>query len=222
MLAAFMQNGLVHVAAVIGVAAMLFRDQLMLRSFLLASTALYIVYYFAVSDIPMWAAIFWSAVTLAINGFMLTRIVLNRTQFELGPEERHLHAVFADALSPGEFRSLTSLATWKTASRQHTLTEQGAPVESLFYVLDGAIGIAKYGGSFAIPAGTFIGEVAFLRKTPASATVTLEPGARYVEWPSQDLARLLRRNPSLKIALDRLLGNDMAAKIAVSALAGIG
>lgn len=214
MLDAFLQNGLVHVAALIGVAAMMFRSPLLLRGLLLASTTLYIVYYLAVPAVPMWAPIFWSAVTIAINGTMMARIVLDRTQFRLTPDEQRLHAVLGDALSHGAFRQLMALATWRIAETPRILTREGAPVESLFYVVDGGLGITKSGKSFPIAAGTFIGEVAFLRRTTASATATLQPGARYVEWPAAALDRLLGRNPALRTAFGSLLNEDMAAKVA--------
>ncbi|MDQ0470716.1 Crp/Fnr family transcriptional regulator [Labrys wisconsinensis] len=214
MLESFLQNGLVHVAALIGVAAMTFRSQLLLRGLLLASTMLYIVYYLAVPPVPMWAPIFWSAVTVAINGTMMARIVLDRTQFRLTLDEQRLQAELGDTLSPGAFRRLMALASWRTAESPRILTREGAPVESLFYVVDGALGITKSGKSFPIAAGTFIGEVAFLRGTPASATATLQPGARYVEWPAAALGRLLDGNPSLRTAFGSLLNEDMAAKVA--------
>jgi CRP-like cAMP-binding protein len=87
---------------------------------------------------------------------------------------------------------------------------------SLFYVLRGAVSIEKSGRQFAVEARTFIGEVAFLHNTPASATVVLEPGARYLEWPVGSLQRKIGRRHSLNHSVLRLIGLDMALKIARS------
>jgi CRP-like cAMP-binding protein len=204
---------LVHLAALVGVAALMFRDQIMLRGLLIASTVLYILYYVAIPAEPLWGAIFWSVVMIGVNALMMLRIAFDRTQFGLNADEERLFASFG-TLTPGQFRTLMALATWRTADTRRILTREGAPVEQLYYVLDGAIGITKAGRSFPIGAGAFIGEIAFLRDQPATATVTLEPGTRYVEWPAQALARLLDRNAALKIALDTIFNADMAAKVA--------
>ena len=204
---------LVHVAAIVGVAALLFRNQLMLRGLLIGSTVLYILYYVAIPAEPLWGAIFWSLVMIGVNGFMMLRIAFDRTQFGLDQDEERLFASFG-TLTPGQFRTLMGLATWCTADTNKILAREGAPLDKLYYVVDGAIGITKAGRSFPIGAGAFIGEIAFLRNQPATATVTLEPGTRYLEWPAQALARLLYRNRPLKIALDAIFNADMAAKVA--------
>lgn len=214
MLLQFLDQSLVHAAAIVGVAALVFRDQLMLRALLIASTMLYIVYYVAVRGEPLWGAIFWSVVMIGGNAAMMLRIAFDRTKFGLCAEEERLFAEFGP-LTPGQFRALMALAEWRNAETSQILTREGAPVEKLYYVLDGAIGITKAGRSFPIGAGAFIGEIAFLRSQPATATVTLEPGTRYVEWPARGLARLLdHRNGQLKVALHAIFNADMAAKVA--------
>jgi hypothetical protein len=204
---------LINIAALIGVAAVAFKDQVLLRATLVLSTLLYITYFFLVPSAPLWNSIFWAVINLSVNAIVMVRLIADRTQFRLSDDELRLFAAFR-SLSPGEFRSLTGIAAWRTATTQTLLTREGAPVERLFYVLDGAIGIAKSGRSFPIAAGTFIGEVAFLRGQPASATVTLEEGARYIEWSARRLTDLLTKNPSLKTSLDVLFNADMARKVA--------
>jgi CRP-like cAMP-binding protein len=81
-------------------------------------------------------------------------------------------------------------------------------------VLHGDVVIEKTGSRFTIAPETFIGEVAFLLKRPASARVTLEAGARYVVWEIAALRRLMLRAPSLAIAVAGALNKDMAAKVA--------
>ena len=204
---------LIHIAALIGVAAMLFRNQLILRAVLIVSTLLYTAYYLWLPGAPLWDAIFWCCVNLAVNAFMLTRLVYDRTQFRLSDDELRLFAAFR-VLSPGEFRTLTGLATWRTAGASTILTREGAPLDRLYYVVDGAIGVSKSGRTFPIGPGTFIGEIAFLRGQPATATVTLEPGARYVEWSAKDLGKLLAKSPDLGVSMHALFNADMAVKVA--------
>src|SRR5438105_4225281 len=114
MLFEIMRLGLIHAAALISVAALTCRDQIVLRALLVVSTVLYIVYYFVVPEVLLWDAIFWTAVNLGVNLLMMTKLVLARTQFRLTTDERRLFAAFG-SLSPGEFRALMKIATWRRA-----------------------------------------------------------------------------------------------------------
>jgi Cyclic nucleotide-binding domain len=205
--------GLIHVAALISVAALTCRDQIVLRGLLVLSTLLYILYYFVVPEVLLWDAIFWTAVNLGVNLFVMSRLLLARTQFRLSEDERRLFAALG-TLEPGEFRALMKVAIWRKTETTQILVREGAPVEKIFYVLDGRPEVSKAGRSFPIRPLAFIGEIGFLRKTPATATVTVEPGTCYVEWPAKALSALQLRRPSIKIALDGLLASDMAAKMA--------
>lgn len=207
--------GLIHAAALIAVAAMTCRDQLVLRALLVISTLLYILYYVAVPEIMLWDALFWTVVNLGVNLFVMTRLVFARTQFRLTAEERRLFAAFG-SLSPGEFRSLMRIANWRRATASQILLREGEAVEKVYYVLDGSPEVSKAGRSIVLGPQAFVGEAGFLRRQPASATVTVGPGACYVEWPVAALSTLRMRRPLLKVALDGLLATDMAAKMAAA------
>jgi CRP-like cAMP-binding protein len=212
MLASLALNSIVHVAALLTVVAMLFRSPLVLRALLMASTALYIVYYFVVPSVPLWDAIFWSVVMLAVNGVIILRIVLDRTRFAMAEEARHLHARLAE-LTPGQLRRLVTMGTWRTADEPLELTREGDAPGKLYFVVDGSIEATKGGRRFTIEPG-FIGEISFLRRSAASATVTVGPGARLIEWPAAALARCMNSDPSLKAAMGALLNNELARKVA--------
>ena len=121
---------------------------------------------------------------------MIARVIVDRTKFRMSDEERRLFA-YLDALSPGEFRRLIRVGRWRTATKATVLTEENRPLDRLYYVLDGDIVIRKSGHDpLNIGPHTFIGEVAFLLARPASATVTVAAGARYVAWDRSSLRRL--------------------------------
>lgn len=216
MLFEIMRLGLIHAAALISVAALTCRDQIVLRGLLVVSTILYIVYYFVVPEVLLWDAIFWTVVNLGVNLLMMTKLVLARTQFRLSADERRLFAAFG-SLSPGEFRALMKIATWRRAETTQILLREGAPVETIYYVLDGVPRISRGGRSFTARPQSFIGEIGFLKQVPATATVTVEAGSCYVEFPAKALSALQLRRPMIKVAIDSLLAADMAAKMAQAA-----
>jgi len=209
-------NSLVHVAALLSVAAMFFRSALLLRVFLLAGTALNAAYFFIVPPEVLWGPVFWSGVMFVVNGAMIGLLVLDRTMFGLSAEEVRLFRTFG-VFTPGEYRSLMRLAKWHQAPQTQQITALGAPVDALYYVLSGDIRVAKTHAIFPIGAGTFIGEIAFLRGTPASASVSVSPGARYIAFDRAALMALLERKPAIRIALGALLNADLAGKVAAEA-----
>lgn len=207
------KENIIHIAAGIFLAGFLFRDQIMLRSLVIVGNFVYVLYFYVVVDHPLWGGIFWSVVGILINAVMIGRIVADRADFGLSPEERALNA-HLDTLTPGEFRRLMKKGRWRTAEAETVISEEGRPLGELTYVLDGAVTVEKGGTRIPLAPPAFVGEVAFLTQRPASATVTLAPGARYVTWEMGTLQRLLLRAPSLRIGLGAALNRDMAEKVA--------
>lgn len=203
---------LVHLAALVSVAALLFRDQIKLRAVLLVSIALALVNNYDGSDATDWEDLFWNAVLFCINLAVLVQLMLDRTHIGLSDEEEALFDAFG-LLTPGEFRALMRLASWHTAGASEEITREGERPDALYYVLTGGLFIVK--GERVIPygAGTFIGEIAFLRGGPASATVRLAPGSRYVAWPVAALDRHISGRGELRHAVTRLISHDMALKV---------
>lgn len=206
-------ENIVHVGAALYCAGFLFRNQVTLRAFVIAGDLVYIGYFYFAPAVPLWGAIFWSGVFTLVNAVMIFRIAADRTGLPVREEELHMFRLL-DTLSPGEFRQLMKSARWHSAEVPTVLTEEDKPLDRLYYVLDGAVTIDKSGRRVTIGGSTFIGEVAFLLSRPASATVTVGAGTRYVVWESTALWRLFEKTPSLTTAVSAALNKDMAEKVA--------
>ena len=206
---------LFHLGALASVIAVAMRGQLQLRVVLLVSYLLYILDNVVGTQQPEWAYLFWNALFFAINLYVLADIILDRTTFGLSSEEREVLANLF-SLSPGQFRRLNRIARWRVADDSTLITVEGVVPGSLFYIYDGDIEVTKGDRSIMVAAGSFIGEIAFLRGTPASASVTIAPGSRYMEWPVPQLQQHLARHHSLRVAVNRMLSDDLALKLARS------
>jgi hypothetical protein len=206
---------LVHIAGILSLGGYLSRDQLVLRFLLFCGGCLYIAYYFLSAATPLWDAIFWSSLFLTANLYVMVGLFMDRRHRALSPDEQRLAAVFT-SLSPGQFRRLLKAAKWNTAAEPTILTWEDRKPDSLFFVLDGTITIAKGERRFMVSPGVFIGEIAWLLGTPATATVEVPAGARYVEWDAANLRNLLTRNPTLRIAFEGMLNRDLAGKLGKS------
>jgi CRP-like cAMP-binding protein len=209
----FVKENIVHIGAFLYLAGFLCRDQLLLRAFVVIGDIVYILYFYFAPEEPLWGGIFWSIVFTLANVVMIARIVADRTPLRMSEEDRRLHSLL-DALTPGEFRRLMRAGNWNRADGDVAITLEGQPLHQLAYVIDGRITVEKAGHSFAITPPTFIGEVAFLIDRPASATVTLSAGARYVTWDMKRLRHVLLRSPALRIGLGAAFNRDMAEKVA--------
>jgi hypothetical protein len=206
---------LVHVAGLLQVSGYLSRDQLVLRGLLFAGSCFYVAYYVFGAETPLWEAIGWTGVLMSANFYVMARLYMDRRHRVLTPDEQRLVSVFS-ALTPGQFRRLMKVAKWVTAGETAKLTLEGKRPDALFFVLDGTITITKGERRFTVASGVFIGEIAWLLGTAASATVEVSPGARYVEWDAAHLRSLLTRSPDLRIAFESMLNRDLAGKLGKS------
>jgi hypothetical protein len=212
----FAKENVVHLGAALYLAGFLFRDQIVLRAFVSAGDFVYILYFYFAPAAPLWGAVFWSTILVLVNLWMIIKLLADRRDFAMTQEERRFFGLL-DGLTPGEFRWLVNAGEWRSAGEATVVTRENETLGHLYYVLDGAIDIAKAGHNFSIRPETFIGEVAFLLKRPASATVTLAPGTRYIVWDFGALRRLMLRTPSLAVALATALNRDLAEKVARAA-----
>jgi CRP-like cAMP-binding protein len=211
----FITQNLVHVAAVFTLLCFLFRDQVKLRIFAAIGDLLLSVYYYVAFPDPLWNPMIWSLLNVIINTSMILLILRDGREGGMSDDELSLFRNL-DTLSPGQFRKLAKRGTWARAEEPETLTTEGEPLDTLHYVLSGHVNVRKAGRDLAVQPKLFIGELAFLRKRPATATVTISGDAHYISWSHDDLEKLFNRNAELRTSMQLMLGRDMAEKMANS------
>lgn len=203
-------------AAVLLVIGFTYRNQLWLRTYAVMSGLCFLLYFFLATSQPLWPAIVLSAAIIAVNVFMMSKLMKDNSKFRLSAEEMMLYARLP-GLTPGEYKQLLAIAEWHNPKAELQLTEEGAKPEALHYVLEGKVKVQRNGKVFSVGPHAFIGELAFLREKPATATTHAEPGALVVSWKQQTLRNLMKSNDGIRKALDGLLSVDMADKIARNA-----
>lgn len=206
-----------HVALACYVIALLARKDMVLRLMLLLGTAFYILYYFFVGETPLWDAIFASVVIGLANIYGIVVLLIDRTTLGMSQSLRDVYAGFP-TLNPGQFRRVMRLAEWHVAETETVLCSEGTVPRALFFTLDGPVLLQRGAEQVAVPARQFVGEVSFILGdgTPASATVTVAPGARYVAWDRQRLGALVAKSAPLANAFGALFNHDIARKLTTS------
>ena len=203
---------LVHVGAFLFLLAYLVRDQILLRGLIILGTIFYIIYYFFM-ETPLWSALLWNSSFVVINLIMIVVIYSDRASFVMTEREKKLYQVFT-TLSPGEFKKLLKIADWFDGSSEEQITTEGEVPEHLYFIIDGEALITRDDKKFLVGPNVFIGELAYLIKKPATATVKLTEKVVGISWKTSSLTKLLASNPQMKIAFDGLLNQDLASKLA--------
>ena len=188
-------------------------NQIILRIMLLVGTALYIWYYAVVDDAPLWPAIWASATTGSANLIGMLGLIYRRSAWAIPSSFRDIYPHF-NALPPGDFRKLMKEANRVTRPAGYRLTTAGTTVDTLYYIIDGAVEVEKLNSRFSIPKNTFVGEVAYMTGNPASASTFLVSDSLVLEWPVAKLKRRATRDPRFRLALDAMISLDLAGKVA--------
>lgn len=208
-----MAQHLIHVGAVLYLICFLFRDQIALRTFAIAGDFAYMAYYFTASSSPLWEAIFWIIPNMGINVVMIFLILRDRRMTVLSDDEMMLYQNLR-GLNPGQFRRLIKLGKWRTLQEPLTLTQEGNALDQLHYVLKGDVEVDKSGRKIKVDPAVFIGELAYLRGKPATATVIAGKDAVVVSWSHDDLKKAITKDNELSQSLAALLNADLAEKVA--------
>ncbi|MGB7418162.1 MAG: cyclic nucleotide-binding domain-containing protein [Erythrobacter sp.] len=208
---------LIYLGAALLLIAYGIRDELRLRALIVVSTLIYIAYYALLPSGPLWDPIITSVLFVAINFWVLGQIALERTTLRLSPDEKTLFDAF-ETLSPGQFRRVLKLARWQRAEDPDgtLLIREDEPSGALIYIFEGIVSVEKHGRRFRLPAGNFVGEVAYVLGRKTTTTVVAPRGVCYVEWNAEALRRLSVKRPALGNALNALLTRDLAQKLTAS------
>lgn len=212
--AATIFTALFHVSNLMAFFAFLLRDQLQLRLLMAVSLFLQALYYFALPGGPLVDPLFWKIVSFLANLSMILLVFGGMLDFGVPQDLRELFDKIR-VLSPGQFRRLVK------QSRRVSLTDvpliiEGQRPDNLYYLLSGNALLNKGGMLRTLPAGQFLGEIAFLNSSPASATVSLEEGAQCIAWDAEWLKTLMRKDRAIDIAMRGVFNHDLAAKVANS------
>jgi hypothetical protein len=192
---------LVHLSNLLLLVSYSVRDILWLRWFAVAAAIANVPYYLAQSTV-LWPPVIWGTVFMAINLYQIARIYLERRPVVLSADEQRLYDFGFHALRPREFVSLLLAGEWRDAAPGERLVEQGRTVERISIPISGTV-----------EPGQVIGLALALNDDAAAFDAAFSEPGRYMSWPLPSLRKFLDRRPELRIALQRLAGHDLAAKV---------
>ena len=185
-----------------------------LRSIAVFALTLEAMYFYAASEKPLWVGIFWAAVFVAINLVQLARIYRERSAVKLGTEDKLLHqGVFAN-LSAVELQRIIHIGRWRKAPKGAVLTIEDKPVPEIMILASGKAHVVSRNRLVAVlRSGSLIGEISFVTKETATATVTAHEVSRVFAIDTKKLEHLFRKFPEMERAVHRVVELDLTSKL---------
>lgn len=202
----------------LAVVAFMVRGAIALRVITVIGALLQALFYAFVATETITYGLFWKSLTALIAFSVVLLILRERMGRKFAPEVRSF-AQSLRLLRPGQIEKLLKLADHRVHDDERCIISQNARPDELYYLLTGSASVQKDGIPLTVEGGTFLGEIAFVSGSVATADVLISPGSHYLAWPVDQLNRLLERDDQIDIALRGLINHDLARKIAAQPLA---
>ena len=170
--------------------------------------------YFVLSRGALHTGIAWDLVFIVINLYQMQYLVRERLNLrrvsDLGLLRESLFANLNDA----QLSRVVMAGKWRTFTVGAQLTREGAPVEELVLLCDGAADVEVQGKVVAqLQAGTFCGEMAFISGQHASATVVVTAPTRAYVFEMESIRKLVSRDDLVAAAMHQAVGLDLSRKV---------
>lgn len=195
----------------IGVAvALLIRDILWLRAVMIIAGASVIGYGINTTNTVV---IFWNSIFISINAFQVIRLILERRQVKVEDDLLDIYKNVFPEMTPREFLNFWHMGSYHT-SQNETLCSEGQIQPNLMLIVRGQANVIRDGHAIArLERGSFVAEMGFIAKQPASADVTAQDKIEYISWSRKKLVYMEKSNPALFGKLQIILSKDLVHKL---------
>ena len=128
------------------------------------------------------------------------------------------HLPLFELCSKRDLRRIAALAVEREIDEGSELIREGEPGTEFFVVVDGGIDVRRRGRRVAsLGAGSYVGEIALLSRSPRTATVVATTPLRVLAIAGRDFVELLDSIPELWLKVARTLADRVDADEAAEA-----
>lgn len=149
-----------------------------------------------------------------MNAARLIALYIERRSISFSEEEQELYRTIFQRFDPVKFLKLMRLGEWGTAKPGVEVATQGEALHDLKLIYNGEVAVEQDGNEIAQSRdGTLVGEMSFIQGGYATATVRALRPTCYVSWPKDELRKLLKRNPTMDLAMQTVFSVDLMHKL---------
>ena len=206
---------LIHTGSVLTAMSFLLRDILWLRILAICANVMIGVAAYRYLPEPRWEAVAWSSIFASINVGHSIWLIYERHMQRFTEDEQRLFDTAFQALDKVQVRKLFRSGEWKTFDEGGILATQGAHSDYLVLICTGEADV-RLGERVVrrLGCGKFVGEIGFVSRTPATATVVAAEPSRCLIWDVKHLRKLLARKAEIRNVFHAAIGQDLAEKLA--------
>jgi CRP-like cAMP-binding protein len=173
--------------------------------------------YFALRADPLWAAVAWNVLFIAINAYQIYLLALERRPVRLNEDEQRIYQLAFRSLTPREFQKLLGLGRWERAREGEVIVRKGEDLDRMMVIFSGNVDVTSGERRIVeLGQGQFVGEMSFLTGERPTVDVVAKGEVRLVSWPKERLHVFLEQHGGLRAALQMILGADLVSKLRVA------
>ena len=206
-----------HLAIGLIAFSFLVKDIFWLRIVSIASSLFSVLYNYIIPAEPMWLAINWNFVFIAVNLYHIAVILYEKREVKMDEKNQELYDTLFKEMTPVEYLKISRAAKWELVKAGQRIITQGMPVPDLYLIYNGTVDVIVDNEEIAeLKDGEFVGEMSFLTEKVATATCKVKYDAQCLVWKQKEFKELLKRNPSLYFTIQSVLSSQVSDKLVKS------
>ncbi len=170
--------------------------------------------YFWLSGGNLLTGMGWSVIFIIINVYQLYAEIADRLRLQIpSPHEAQLRRIL-HGLDNAQIARLLRAGNWNSVQGGSVLIHQNQPVDALHLIVGGMANVRVNHQIVAtLHPGSFAGEVAYITKSNATATVEAAETLDLLSLQPDQLKQLSAKDNVISAIVMQLLGNDLSAKL---------
>ena len=195
----------------------LVKDIFWLRILSIAASLFSVFYNYVIPAEPMWLAINWNFIFIAVNLYHIAVILYEKREVKMDDKNQELYDTLFKEMTPVEYLKISRAAKWELVKSGQRIITQGMPVPDLYLIYNGTVDVVVDNEQIAeLKDGEFVGEMSFLTEKVATATCKVKYDAQCLVWKQKEFKELLKRNPSLYFTIQSVLSAQVSDKLVSS------
>jgi hypothetical protein len=196
----------ITVANVLYLVSYSIRDILWLRV-LTVVAAFFLIPYYYLQAAPLWTPVIWNFVFIAINGYWIVRLTLERRPVHLTADEQRLRELAFPSLTPREALNLYKMGMWEDIEPGESIVEHDNAQSRFSVILFGVADVEQRGEKIAeLGEGQFVGDLDSRAGDVGDIDVLVRTRVRVMCWARSQLQAFLKERPDVALALERSVG----------------